>query len=128
LLQFKPQIEALPISTKQAECTIQRFMLYLLPVFNLAYNIDAKQAHQIVSDFSKILIKCPNFSVQSKVTSLLHMYNACQKGIKALIFIRLTKLCSDEGCFDILSSRARDVVREQEPWELTIDEQKELYS
>ena len=76
LSEFKTQIEGLPISTKEAECTIQRFMLYLLPVFNLAYVKDPVVAHSIVSTFSGILIGCKNFSVQSKVTSLLHMYNA----------------------------------------------------
>ncbi len=35
LLTFKTQIAALPSQLKQAECTIQRFMLYLLPVFNM---------------------------------------------------------------------------------------------
>ena len=35
LLTFKTQITALPSQLKQAECTIQRFMLYLLPVFNM---------------------------------------------------------------------------------------------
>jgi hypothetical protein len=95
IAELKHQIEGLPISTKEAECTIQRFMLYLLPVFNLAYAKDPVEAHSIVSKFSSILIECKNFSVQSKVTSLLHMYNATQKGIKAMIFVRLTKLCSD---------------------------------
>ena len=42
--------------------------------------------------------------------------------------MRLSKLCSDEGCFEILSQIARDVVRESESWELSVDEQKELFS
>lgn len=36
LLGLKTQIEQLPISSKKAECTVQRFMLYLLPAINFA--------------------------------------------------------------------------------------------
>ena len=36
LTGYKQQIQSLPVSTKEAECTIQRFILYLLPVFKMA--------------------------------------------------------------------------------------------
>lgn len=95
------------MSIKQAECTIQRFMLYLLPLFNLVQMRDSRRAHSFVNDFSGVLISGENFTLQAKVTSLLHMYNACHSSLKEVVFVRLVELCSTEGCFEIISERAQ---------------------
>jgi len=124
LLKFKPQICELPVSTKQAECTVQRFMLYMLPVLNLC---EYEESKTMLVQFVNLLVDCDKFSVPSKVNSLLHMYNACARGLKAIAFEKLVSLCANQDCFEILSTRARDVVRESAKWELSDYERKELY-
>jgi len=48
LLDFKTQITQLPVSTKEAECTIQRFILYLLPIFKFAEAKDYQSTKTIL--------------------------------------------------------------------------------
>jgi hypothetical protein len=127
LLTFKTQISALPSQLKQAECTIQRFMLYLLPVFNMIKADSYEESKKLMQQYLDLLCKSDTFSVPSKVTSLLHMYNACKQGNKSLVFISLVELCCREGCFDILEVRAREVVYESTSWDLKEVERRDLY-
>jgi hypothetical protein len=48
-------------------------------------------------------------ALNHKVTSLLHMFNAMQKGLKAYVFKTLVALCQREGQLEILVQRARNV-------------------
>lgn len=63
LLTFKKYILQLPQSIKQAECTIQRFMLYLLPLYNLSYSQTPEIAMTLVEDFAKLMADAPEFTI-----------------------------------------------------------------
>ena len=129
LLDYTKYIKQLPQSIKQAECTIQRFMLYLLPLFNLVYAEDSQKAFSLVEQYAKLISEAEDVTTQTKVTSFLHMYNTCQGGgIKALIFVTLVELTSKCGCFEILSQRAHETEQESKAWgEMTISERQMLY-
>lgn len=116
----------MPTSAKQAECTIQRFYLYLLPCINLAHQQDAKKTMDMFVQFMDLLVKS-DFALNSKITSFLHAFNAMQNGLKAHVFKTLVSLCQKEGQLEILVHRARNVEQESATWKLTDDERKDLY-
>lgn len=130
LLGFKKYIQQLPLSVKQAECTIQRFMLYILPIFNLSYSKNPEKAISIVESYAQLMADASDFSIQAKVTSFLHMYNTCQGGgIKAIIFTMLIEMCSKFNCFEILSQRAHHAEQEAKQWgEMSMAERQMFYS
>ena len=102
-------------------------MLYLLPVFSMIGKDSYEDSKKLMQQYLDLLCQSDTFSVPSKVTSLLHMYNACQQGNKALVFISLVELCCKNGCFDILEVRAREVVSESVSWDLKEAERRDLY-
>jgi len=102
-------------------------MLYLPPVFNMIKAESYLESKKLMQQYLDLLCNSDTISVPSKVNSLLHMYNACQQGNKALVFISLVELCSKEGCFDILEVRAREVVSESSGWDLKDAERSDLY-
>ena len=77
LFTFKTQIFALPSQLKQAECTIPRFMLYLLPVFNMLKAESYEESKRLMQQYLDLMCKSDTFTVPRIVTSLLQMYNAC---------------------------------------------------
>ena len=97
ILGFKSQIGDLPVSQKKAECTVQRFMLYLLPAVNLAATVDYLKTKKLFSELLDILAQSKNYAVSVKVSCLLHMYNSTSKGLKAMVFKTLVQLCQQEG-------------------------------
>ena len=55
LLSLKQIIPDLPVSSKQADCTLLRFYLYLLPVVNLALVQNEKATKDMFIEFVNLL-------------------------------------------------------------------------
>lgn len=85
MLGLKQIIPDLPVSAKQADCTLLRFYLYLLPVVNLALVQNEKATKDIFIEFVNLLT-ASSAAINHKITSLLHMFNAMHKGLKAYVF------------------------------------------
>jgi len=73
------------------------------------------------------LLSTSEVGLNTKITSFLHMFNATEAGLKAYVFKSLVSLCQREGQLDIMVQRARNIEQEQAPWELTVDERKDLF-
>lgn len=127
LYGMKAMIEELPVSTKEAEWTIQRFMLYLLPIFNMCGNKDLYECKQLFVKFMDLIVDSAKLSVPNKVTNLLYAFNATKASLKATVFVKLLQLTAKEGCFDILEQRARAVVQDSADWNISTEERRELY-
>jgi hypothetical protein len=54
------------------------------------------------------------------------MFNSTSKGLKALVFKTLVKLCQEEGSLDIIVQKARSVEKDSADWDLSLDEKKDL--
>jgi len=106
---------------------VQRFFLYLLPIFKLAEAVDADNTKTLFVKFCDLLIN-GDFSIASKTTSLLHMFNnvTTNHGMKAYTYEQLVLLCLKEGCLDIIVEQARNIDAESRQWNLTQEERNSL--
>ena len=88
LLKFETQIRALPSSIKVNQMTIQRFLLFLLPVFQVAERKDYGQAKALLGRYLTLLSNATEFGLQVRITSLVHLFNSSSQnsGLKALVF------------------------------------------
>jgi hypothetical protein len=70
-----------------------------------------------------------DFSLKIKVDALVQLYNSVHtnSGIKSFSFEQLIELCVREGCTDIVVERARNIVKESEGWNLTVEERRSLF-
>jgi hypothetical protein len=101
-------------------------MLYLLPVVNFAAQTDYEKAKKHFSELLDVLASSKNYSISVKVGCLLHMFNSTSKGLKAMVFKTLVKLCQQEGSLDIIVQKARSVEKDSADWNLSLDEKKDL--
>ena len=90
LIENKSQILNLPISIKQADCTIARFYLLLMPLFNAAETGNYKETKQLAANFISLLLGS-EYSVQIKINCLVQLYNSVltESGIKSYAFEQL---------------------------------------
>ena len=68
LLEFKSFIVQLPVSTKEAECTIQRFILYLLPIFKFAEEQSYIDTRGLLEKYIDVLTRS-EFPLSAKIAS-----------------------------------------------------------
>ncbi len=129
LLGQKEQILQLPTSVKQAECTIQRFYLFLWPLLNLAESGNYDKAKELTIKFIDLLLNESEYSLKIKGDSLVQLYSSVHtnSGIKSFAFERLIQLCLEANTTDIIVSRARSIVTESASWNLTQAERRSLY-
>jgi hypothetical protein len=59
----------LEISIKKSEFTIQRFYLFILPLFGLLHGMDSKRAEVQLKAFLEILTKSPAFAHSVKFSA-----------------------------------------------------------
>lgn len=74
-----------------------------------------------------MLANAQNVNLHSKVTSFLQIFNATQGGLKAYIFKTFVRILQQAGQLEIMAQRARNIEQEQQSWNLSYDEKKELY-
>lgn len=79
LHENKSQILSLPISTKQADCTIARFYLLLMPLFNSAEEEHYEETKKLAANFIDLLLKS-DYSIQIKINCLVQLYNSVLTG------------------------------------------------
>ena len=68
---MKAKIVELPTSIRQAECTIQRFYLFIWPLLNLAETGDYQRAKNLTDRFVSILCDESDYSLKIKVDCLV---------------------------------------------------------
>ena len=104
LLGQKAQILTLPTSVRQAECTIQRFYLFLWPLLNLAESGSYDKAKELTQQFIDLLLDKSEYSLKIKVDSLVQLYSSIltNSGIKSFAFEKLIELCMEANCTDII--------------------------
>ena len=114
LLEQSSNILKLPVSIRQAECTIQRFYLLLWPLLNLAEEGNYAKAKELTVRFIDLLVEQSTFSLKIKVDSLVQLYNSVHtnSGIKSFAFEKLIEVCLRENCCDIDVERAHKIVQE----------------
>ena len=119
---MKAKIVELPTSIRQAECTIQRFYLFIWPLLNLAETGDYQRAKNLTDRFVSILCDESDYSLKIKVDCLVQLFNSVHTntGIKASALLRLVQLCHQQRCFDIIVQRAKSVVNDSASWQLTV--------
>lgn len=128
LLSQKSNILQLPTSVRQAECTIQRFYLLLMPLLNMAEGANYEKTKTLASQFFSLLVDS-QYSLKIKVDALVQLYNSVHNntGVKAIAFEQLVELCLKENCCDIIVERARKIVDDSASWNLTKEERRQLY-
>ena len=72
LVSYKDLVVQLPASDKSG-CSIKRFYLYLLPLFQLALKQDQNKTKEIFTSFLTLLVEAneKDINLNSKVVSLL---------------------------------------------------------
>lgn len=128
LLKYKSSIVELPEKAKKDNFTLSRFVLYLLPVIQLAFK--EKDSERPTKEFVAELvdlIRQSESGLATKINILLYMFNGTSHGMKATVFRAMVQLCQEEGQLEILIQKARNVVAESASWQLTGDERKSLY-
>jgi len=128
LLTQEDKIMQLPTSVRQAECTIQRFFLLLMPLFAMAEKMDYQKTKSLTAKLMNLLVDS-EYSLKIKIDALVQLYNSVHNntGVKAFAFEELNALCLRENCCDIVVERARKIVEESASWDLTKDERRSLY-
>ena len=121
-------IVELPEKAKKDNLTLSRFVLYLLPVIQMAFKEkdSEKPTKEAVAKLVDLICGSKS-TLTTKINILLYMFNATTHGMKANVFRAMVELCQREGQLEILNQKARNVVAESESWQLTGDERKNLY-
>jgi len=128
MLNQKDHILQLPTSIRQAECTIQRFYLLLWPLLNLVEVGNYQKAKELTQKYVQLLLNS-HYSLKIKVDCLIQLFNSVlsDSGIKAFAFCSLVEVCDAENCFDIITERAKSIVKDSVSWNLSKAERQDLY-
>ena len=119
----------LPTSVKQAECTVQRFFLFLWPLLNMAESGNYDKAKELTVKFVDLMLHESQYSLKIKIDSLVQLYSSVHtnSGIKSLAFEKLIQVCLEAQTTDIIVQRAREIATESANWNLKVAERRSLY-